>query len=289
MTRAVIVGVDGSAPALRAVRWAAVEAGERGLPLRLVHAVDPFDATMASAAESGRHRETVQQFLDDATAQAHAARPDVTVVTDVVACSPAQAMVSEDAPAAMICIGSSGTKPPHPGHRASVATEVLLAARCPVTVIRSEPVIHGKIVAEITREPSAADVLHAAVDEAVVRQLPLWLITGEVRPDAASSITRDELFARLGRDVNRYRTRYPQLDVVAVSPAWGLDDFLRRYVGTIGLFVAAPRQLHDVGTVLHPSAATAFELIDCPVMICGSDTTSTGIPTGVTGACGAAS
>jgi nucleotide-binding universal stress UspA family protein len=36
---AVVVGVDGSDPALAAVRWAAVEAARRGAQLRLVAAV----------------------------------------------------------------------------------------------------------------------------------------------------------------------------------------------------------------------------------------------------------
>lgn len=287
MTREVIVGVDGSAPALAAVRWAAVEANERGLLLHLVHAIDPFDAAMASAPGSFRHRDVAQQLLDDAAAQAHEVCPNLNVVTDIVPGSPVQALVAEDGTGAMICIGSSGTKPPHPGHRASIATEVLVAARCPVTVIRSEPPIHGKVVAEITAECSAADVLHAAVTEAVLRNLPLRLVIGEV--DAASSLNRDELFARLGQDVNRYRARFHDLHIVAVSPSWGLRDYLRRYVGTIALFVAAPPQFHDIGTVLHPSASTALEMIDCPVMICGSEPAQAGTTADVAGACGGTS
>lgn len=38
--RTVVVGVDGSEDSLRAVRWAAAEAGRRAVPLRLVHAFD---------------------------------------------------------------------------------------------------------------------------------------------------------------------------------------------------------------------------------------------------------
>jgi nucleotide-binding universal stress UspA family protein len=286
MTREVIVGVDGSAPALAAVRWAAVEANERGLLLHLVHAIDPFDAAMASAPESFRHRGVVQELLDDAAAQAHEVCPDLTVITDVVPRTPVQALVSEDATGAMICIGSSGTKPPHPGHRASIATEVLVAARCPVTIVRSDPPIRGKVVAEITAECIAADVLHAAVAEAVMRNLPLRLVIGEA--DAASSLNGDELFARLGRDVNRYRARFHDLDIVTVSPSWGLRDYLRCYVSSIALFVAAPRQLHDIGTVLHPSASTALGMIDCPVMICGSEP-ARAATADVAGACGGTS
>ena len=38
MTRSIVVGVDGSSGSREAVRWAAVEARRRGLPLRIVHA-----------------------------------------------------------------------------------------------------------------------------------------------------------------------------------------------------------------------------------------------------------
>ena len=54
----VLVGVDGSNNALRAVRWAAAEAHRRMLPLRLVHAfalvAEPDFPAMPSGGESYR-------------------------------------------------------------------------------------------------------------------------------------------------------------------------------------------------------------------------------------------
>ena len=44
----VVVGVDGSAPAHDALRWAADEAGRRGRPLRIVHAVEPWSHAIRS-------------------------------------------------------------------------------------------------------------------------------------------------------------------------------------------------------------------------------------------------
>jgi nucleotide-binding universal stress UspA family protein len=38
----VVVGIDGSDPSRVALRWAAEEAVRRGLPLRIVHAVEPW-------------------------------------------------------------------------------------------------------------------------------------------------------------------------------------------------------------------------------------------------------
>jgi nucleotide-binding universal stress UspA family protein len=56
----VLVGVDGSDDALRAVRWAAREAARRQLPLRLVHAfpwvAEPDFDTLARGEHSPDRR-----------------------------------------------------------------------------------------------------------------------------------------------------------------------------------------------------------------------------------------
>ena len=41
---AVVIGVDGSAAALRAALWAVDEAASRDIPLRLIHALDADDS-----------------------------------------------------------------------------------------------------------------------------------------------------------------------------------------------------------------------------------------------------
>ena len=56
MQRKVVVGVDGSEEALRAVRWAAVEARRWGLPLRLVNAAGwVVDTEIEQAAYGSLH------------------------------------------------------------------------------------------------------------------------------------------------------------------------------------------------------------------------------------------
>src|ERR1700740_522833 len=52
--RAILVGVDGSAAALAAVRWAAHDAALRNVPLTLVHVVDaPVPEWFEAAAPAG--------------------------------------------------------------------------------------------------------------------------------------------------------------------------------------------------------------------------------------------
>ncbi|MDX1890790.1 universal stress protein [Mycolicibacterium sp. 050158] len=261
---AVVVGVDGSPGAARAVAWAAAEADARRAPLRLVFALDP-------RAESGLHlddrsgRDFAESVLAQACQRARVGHPRLEVTSDVVHASPAEALVrtTHRGRAAMICLGSGAARPPHPGHRASTATEVLLTAECPVAVVRGFPPSRGWVVAQLEAEPSSYDVLHLAVTEAELRRLPVRLLThwGGLDPDAAAQLDR-----RVRRDLDRRRARSTRLDAVVVA-APSLEEFLREHAHRVALFVAPQRYCHDVGTVLHPSARIALELLDCPIVV----------------------
>ena len=256
--RPVLVGVDGSAAALYAVEWAAAEAHARGAPLRIVHAIDPDEAAGAFPLASGRGSAGVRCFIGDAVARAAAVSPRLDIGTDVATSSPVAALIGEEPD--LVCVGTSGAAPAHPGHRASIVTELLLAAPCAVTIVRSAP-RSGWVVAEVLPEPGAAEVLHTALAEAALRAEPLRIVCGS---GAA-------MRSRVLRQVHRWRDRDPGLDVVVASEAWTLDQFLDRYRNQVGLFVAPSRYLHEVGTVLHDAAAAALEKLDCPVMVCGVD------------------
>ena len=54
----VVIGVDGSAAALRAALWAVDEAASRDIPLRLVHALDGEDLDPDDAARKRATAET---------------------------------------------------------------------------------------------------------------------------------------------------------------------------------------------------------------------------------------
>ncbi|MFC5952110.1 universal stress protein [Pseudonocardia lutea] len=62
---AVVVGVDGSDPALAAVRWAAVEAARRGAPLRLVAAVGTGARRPGRSGRRSARRRSGRSCADD--------------------------------------------------------------------------------------------------------------------------------------------------------------------------------------------------------------------------------
>jgi nucleotide-binding universal stress UspA family protein len=262
---AVVVGVDGSPGALWAVRWAAVEAVGRGMPLRLVFAVDPECEAGVDRTDL-RDRRVAETVLAEAIHQARIAHASVDVAAEVVHESPRAALARGAGCAAMICLGSNGMGPAHPGHRTSTATELVLTADCPVAVVRGPVPRHGWAVAWIDADPSLFDVFHLAVTEALLRNLPLRLLTAWTVRSAAPVDVGAEVDRRLRRELDRWRQRYPHLDAVVVA-APNLDDFLSRNAHRIALFVAPQRQTHDVGTVVHPSVETAIRLLECPVLI----------------------
>ncbi len=264
-----VVGVDGSPGALLAVQWAAVEAAGRGLPMRLVNAIDPM-ADAGIDPEGGRA--AAESVLADATRRARAALgPELQIIDEIALTSPALGMAGGDGPVAMICLGSSGLRPARPGHHGSTATEVILIADCPVAIVRGSVTRHGWVVAQVETDPSLFGVLELAVAEAVWRELPLRLVAGwNVDGDQLAEAERD-LERRLRVSLDRWRQRHRQLDV-AVIAAPQLEEFLRSNAIRIRLFVGPRRRWHDVGTVLHPDVERALRLLDCSVIV-GADLT----------------
>jgi len=132
--RPIVVGVDGTTSALRAVAWAAREARLRQRPLRLVHAapylVTPDDPDGPTAGRTGA-------ILARARSVAHQIAPELTTDVAVLPDPPVAALVDASADAEVVVIGMiAGT-----GAEivlGSVTLDVTTAAHCPVTVVRGE-------------------------------------------------------------------------------------------------------------------------------------------------------
>ncbi|GAA4731365.1 universal stress protein [Actinomycetospora chibensis] len=110
MSAPVVVGVGGQHDD-RTVRWAAVEARDLGLRLRLVHALIPPVGRRpgwTAAADPRRRRRVAPDELDAAAATAREVVPELEVETAVIGGGAAQVLREEAAHAALVVVGSDG-------------------------------------------------------------------------------------------------------------------------------------------------------------------------------------
>lgn len=250
----VVVGVDGSADADGALRWAADEAYRRQRPLRVVHA--------AASEDPDAHREA-GRLVEDAAAEARAWQPGIEVSAFVYAGTPAVELCTESAHADLVVVGSHGRGGIAGLLLGSVSAQLAVHARCPVLVVRNAQRWAGPETALPTRQPvvvgvdgsPAADLaVGVAFEEAAARGVAVTA----VHVGAAGSI----------ESVGPWRGKYPQVPVET-----------RRVPGNPGaVLVRASRDalLAVVGTgahgpfagLLHGSVSQQLlHHAECPVLV----------------------
>ncbi|MGO9032091.1 universal stress protein [Mycobacterium sp.] len=180
--RAILVGVDGSAAALGAVRWAAHDAALRNVPLTLVHVVNaPVPGWSQVPAPAGfrqgqekRAREFIKSAIkvgEESTGE----RGPVQIDSKVFYSATVSTLVGLSKEAEMVVVGYRG----HGGvlvrnFLGSVSSGLVYHAHCPVAVIHDE-------------EPLVANVARAPV---------LVCIDGSPASEAATAIAFDEASRR---------------------------------------------------------------------------------------------
>lgn len=216
----VVVGVDGSASATRAVQWAAAEARASGLPLRILHAA-PYAA--GAAAQAGRDR--AQEVAEAAFALARRREPGLRITTRCALEPPVPALVKAASRARLLVLG--GADRPNAEPTESVGMRVVELAQCPVVVVHGRvrtagderPVVVGVDVLDADAA-SVADVLAVAVGAALRHHCPLIVLHA-----GQSDVPGRDLAGELA-------ARHPGLDVRQVSisshPTTALLDAARR-------------------------------------------------------------
>jgi nucleotide-binding universal stress UspA family protein len=175
--RPVVVGVDGSASAYRAVEWAAGEAHRRGVGLRLVRA---FSWTTADHPTGwvARYRD---EMLDVSRRQVARAvrvaadtRPDVEVESQVELGAPIEVLSSEARRAQLLVLGDRGLGEVAGLVLGSVAVSLAARGPCPVEVVRGERAgADGPVVVGVDGSPVSEAALAFAFDAAAARGVDL--------------------------------------------------------------------------------------------------------------------
>ena len=139
MTR-VVVGVDGSRGAAAALRVAAEEAAQRGLPLRIVCAWEPAAGTYVGEAfaptadgfvEAEHHAEEVLRTALERVAVGAAVETEALAVEG----SPAKVLIEQARDAALLVVGSRGRGAAASLLLGSVSQKLSHHAPCPLVIV----------------------------------------------------------------------------------------------------------------------------------------------------------
>ncbi|MET8765632.1 universal stress protein [Streptomyces sp. NPDC004658] len=187
----IVVGVDGSAPSLRAAEWAADDAAVRGAPLRLVYASlwERYEGA-ALAQDLGKPSEEVmaEDVIEAAERRARRRQPGRKVTTDILPEEAAYALIRESRSALAVVLGCRGRGAVAEALLGSVSLAVAAHAHCPVIVLRGSHDNQvrrgddGRIVLGVGEEPADSVAVRFATEEAVLRGVPLEAVRAWRRP-----------------------------------------------------------------------------------------------------------
>ena len=278
---AVVVGVDGSEPSLRAVRWAAEEAAMRGAGL-----------TVCCVAVAGTDEQPMlwdgqqlvlipaDEVLRRAIRVAMDTTADVAVAGDVLRGDPAYQLLARAREAELLVVGARGLGAFVGLLVGSVSEHVAGRADCPVVVVRGEaspdlPVVVG--VDGSAANQAAVGFAFAAAARRGVELVALSAAEPEwVRPAVGSpglpvvdvDGVEHAARARLDDALRQWTDRYPDLRVRRVAVPGGAARALIEASSRAGLAVVGSRGHGTLsGVFLGSVSRHLMRHADCPVAI----------------------
>jgi nucleotide-binding universal stress UspA family protein len=193
-TGAVVVGVNGTAAGLAAVRLAARESVARDTPLRVVHAFTwpSYDAS-AGGVPYDLLRERAAEVLARAVTTATRSAPAARVTGHLVDGPPTRVLLQQSRTAELLVLGDDDPGATVRLPTDSVVVQVVARSRCPVLLARGVGTPDGPIVVGVDGSPVAALALRYAAAEAVRRHAGIEVLhvlepaDGAADPDAAAA------------------------------------------------------------------------------------------------------
>lgn len=279
--RTVIVGVDGSAEGLRAVRWAVPETRRRRATLRLVTAFAWTDDRMVGWPGLGRSgygerlRAVAEHGLAAAAAAAAELDSDLSVEQRVVLRFPGGVLVEQSQDAELLVVGDRGRGRISSALVGSVAVGVAARSACPVVVVRgaeSPPDERRPIVVGIDGTPTSEAAIAFAFEAASARRAPLIAVHTWAEPVIAELVdwqsAGEEAEQALAERLSGWGAKYSDVPVQRIvartHPARALLDEAARGQ----LVVVGSRGHGEMAGLLLDSVSNALvHAAGCPVAI----------------------
>jgi len=283
----VVVGVDGSAAAPEAVRWAAARAARDGALLRVVHAYELPVGIPTGVTEEGSILEALRRqgrhFLTAARDVAATVDPAPAVETELAAMSAATCLLRQSEEAALIVLGNQGRHPLTGLLVGSTGLALAGRAHCPVVLVRAAengrapvtgPVVVGVDGTEASEPAVAFAFAEAAATGAPLVALHAWAdslfetaLAGNNAPldwDRHREVAEEALAERLAG----WQEKYPEVRVERELVHDRPGRALRRCAQTARLVVVGRRGrggLRDL--VIGSTSQHLLHHAPCPVAV----------------------
>ncbi|WP_370948407.1 universal stress protein [Amycolatopsis sp. cg5] len=248
----VVVAVDGSAAARRAVGWAALAAARRGSGLRLLHAIGLADVEPGSRMSPPPEwfvvkRAMAETILADAVDAVAEVVPGLEPELERGEGAPLSVLVEATRRAARLVLGAPDSGMLLGLLAGSPVLDVTGSAHCPVVVVRGTPVAEGPIVVGVDGGDGTTAALDAAVEEAA---------------DAGARVVA----VHAGSDFEADKDRYPDVEWVVKTAK--PRQLLLEYSESARLMVVGSRGRGGfAGLVLGSTCHALIHHAACPVMV----------------------
>lgn len=227
-----VVGIDGSRTAERALLWAAAEADRKRLRLVIAHA----DPVAGNAAPT----EFARTLMVDAQATVFDSGAKCEIATVLTGDEPARSLIRLSHRAELVVVGSHGLGLVAGSFVGSVAYRVAGHARCPVTLVPVswQPAEYpsGPIVVGVSSTSGGLSALGYAFAEAALRGLALRAVRSWCRADWSPQMSETHYVAGTGFRLKQaeraelilrpFRDAYPTVGVTTVVTGDPIEEAL---------------------------------------------------------------
>lgn len=275
----IVVGVDGSDHADRAVRWSAHQARREQRPLAVVAAAASPSAHeigwtgVIAGTDPDRGDRVVSQVRHVAEAAAVLARreaPEIEVSAHVVIGDAREVLADLSAEAHLLVVGSRGRGAVRSLLLGSVSSAVVRTASCPVVVCRpgTDEQASGVIVGA-DGSAESLPVVEFAFDQASLRGQPLTVVHcfwdaiaaaagfREASGEVLDEPELEELRVLLSETVAGFREKYPDVEVTLLLRHGLVDEALTRRDSSWDLVVVGRHPMTGLHRALVGSIANA--------------------------------
>ena len=286
----IVVGVDGSPHAARALQWAIKQATVEHRRLTLAHSINSaspafIDAAIVDSRSSRSILEMAgQQVLEEARSTVERTAPDLEVHEAFALADPRDVLLQLSEKASMLVVGSRGRGRVRSLLLGSVSAALVQHAHCPVVVVRPEHdhVVRNGILVGFDASPESRPVLEFAFREARLQQLPLTVLEclwDDPRPMGTYPVSdtvsdREPDGPVLAAATAAMRQEYPDVHVTTRTTRGLPQEAITRLGKQMDLIVVGTHHNGRLARALLGSVSVAVvESATCPVAVVPLSTT----------------